>query len=239
MEALKDLRVAGLLYLLALAGTCLAQVQGWRGLEYASKPLLMAVLSAWFYLNSRRHGDRFTFLVQGGLFFSWLGDVALMFVHRDSFFFLVGLGCFLLAQLCYGIAFAHNIGETGGLEGLPTAALLALGIGAYAFFFGWDLMPAVDEGMQMPVAAYMVAIASMGMLAAFRWRRTWPRSFMLVFLGALLFMASDSVLAWDRFRTPWRWASLGVMLPYAVGQLLIAAGALAHVRAPAGESPAP
>ena len=230
MERWKDLRAAGLLYVRALAGPCLAQWAGWRGLEYACKPLLLAVLSAWFYLNSRRHGDRFTVLVQGALFFSWLGDVALMFVHRDGFFFLVGLGCFLLAQLCYGFAFAQNIGETGGLEGLPTAALFALGIGAYAFFFGWDLMPAVDEGMQLPVTAYMVAITSMGMLAAFRWQRTWPRSFWLVFIGALLFMASDSVLAWDRFRTPLSWASLGVMLPYAAGQLLIAAGALAHVR---------
>ena len=230
MERWKDLRAAGLLYVLALAGTCLAQWAGWRGLEYACKPLLLAVLSAWFYLNSRRHGDRSTVLVRGALFFPWRGDEGLRFVHRDGFFFLVGLGCFLLAQLCYGFAFAQNIGETGGLEGLPTAALFALGIGAYAFFFGWDLMPAVDEGMQLPVTAYMVAITSMGMLAAFRWQRTWPRSLWLVFIGALLFMASDSVLAWDRFRTPLSWASLGVMLPYAAGQLLIAAGALAHVR---------
>jgi uncharacterized membrane protein YhhN len=35
------------------------------------------------------------------LFFSWLGDVFLMFVFKHELFFLAGLGSFLVAHIIY------------------------------------------------------------------------------------------------------------------------------------------
>lgn len=232
MDLKKNTLLNGVLYLLALAGTCVAQFKGLHVLEFICKPALMVILSSWFFFNSRRVGDRFTLLVQAGLFFSLIGDVALMFTYVDDFNFIVGLGAFFLAQLCYAFAFIQNIADTGGLEGLVVSFLIAVGIGTYAFFFGWDLMPHVEEGLGLPVTAYISVIAFMGIAAAFRYQRTYPRSFRMVMVGALLFILSDSVLAWDRFRFPLDWSPLGVMVPYAAAQWLIAAGALAHVLDP-------
>lgn len=232
MDPKKNLLVNGGLYALALIGTCIAQWKGLHALEFVSKPLLMLVLSSWFFFNSRRVGDRFTLLIQAGLFFSLVGDIALMFTYKDDFNFLVGLGAFFLAQLCYAFAFAQNISDVGGMDGLLVAILISFGIGTYAFFFAWDLMPHLDDGLGIPVIAYVVAIALMGILAAFRYRRTYPRSFWLIMIGSLCFIASDSLLAWDRFRFPMKGAQVWIMVTYAIAQFMIAGGALAHVLDP-------
>lgn len=233
MDLRKNTLLNGILYLLALIGTCVAELKGWRTMGFVCKPLLMIILSSWFFFNSRRVGDRFTLLVQAGLFFSLIGDTALMFTYLDDFNFLVGLGAFFLAQLCYAFAFAQNIADVdGGMEGILFPLVIAFGIGTYAFFFSWDLAPHLEDGMGVPVIAYVIALTLMGMLAAFRFRRTYPRSFWLVLGGSLLFMLSDSALAWDRFRFPLRYSTLWIMVPYAIGQFMIAAGALAHVLDP-------
>ena len=192
----------------------------------------MVVLGSWFFFNSRRVGDRFTLLLQVGLFFSLLGDIALMFAYKDDFSFMIGLACFFLAQLCYAFAFAQNIADVGGMEGILVSVLIGFCIGTYAFFFAWDLMPHLDDGMGIPVIAYVVAIALMGISAAFRYRRTYPRSFWLVLIGSFFFIASDSLLAWDRFRSPMEGASFYIMVTYAIAQFMIAGGALAHVLDP-------
>lgn len=232
MDLKRNTLLNGVLYLMALIGTCIAQIKGLHALEFVCKPLLLLILSSWFYFNSRRVGDRFTLLVQAGLFFSLLGDVALMFAYLDDFNFIVGLGAFFIAQLCYTFAFIQNIADVGGGEGLLVPLLISVAVGTYAFFYGWDLMPHVEEGLGLPVTAYISAIALMCIAAAFRWKRTYPRSFWMVLAGALLLIFSDSVLAWDRFRTPVQWSSLWIMIPYAAAQALIAGGALAHVLDP-------
>jgi uncharacterized membrane protein YhhN len=50
-------------------------------------------------------------------------------------------------------------------------------------------------------------------------------------LGALLFFASDSMLAWDRFLNPLPHARLRVMLTYHLGQIGIILGAMLHTLA--------
>jgi len=232
MDPKRNTFLNGGLYLLALIGTCVALWKGWRELEFVCRPLLMVVLSSWFFFNSRRVGDRFTLLVQAGLFFSLIGDVALMFTYVDDFNFLVGLGAFFLAQLCYAFAFLQNIVDVDGLDGLGVPLLISFGIGTYAFFYAWDLMPHLEEGLGLPLIVYVVTITCMGMVAAFRFRRTYPRSFWLVLIGSLFLIASDSLLAWDRFRFPMQWGSVGIVVTYAIAQFMIAAGALAHVLDP-------
>jgi uncharacterized membrane protein YhhN len=36
--------------------------------------------------------------------------------------------------------------------------------------------------------------------------------------GAVLFVASDSMIAWDRFVRPFRWAPVAIMVTYHLGQ---------------------
>ena len=232
MDVKKSTPLNGAFYALALVGTCFAEMKGWHRLEYVCKPLLMVVLSSWFYFNSRRAGDRFTLLVQAGLFFSLIGDAALMFVHLDDFNFIIGLGSFLLAMLCYAMAFAHNIADVGGMEGLLVSILIAFGLGSSVFFFTWDLSPHLDDGLGIPVVSFMSALALMVILAGFRFLRTYPRSFWMVLVGGVLLIVSGAMLITDRFQYPMKWAPVWIMCSYAAGHFLIAAGALAHVLDP-------
>jgi len=224
--------INGVVYALALIGTLAGLAQGWQGLVYLCKPLLMIVLSLWFFHSSRRVGDRFTLLVQAGLFFSLLGDVALMFQHLDEFNFLIGLAAFMMAQICYAMAFAQNAIDVGEAKGLLVSLVLAVCVVAYGFFFAYDLLPYLDDGLLLPVVAYAIAITVMGCAAAFRFGRTFPRSFWMVLVGAALFIASDSLLARNRFVHPFEWADVLVMLTYGMAQYLIVAGCLVHVLAP-------
>lgn len=212
--------------------TIVGEVTNTHGLVYVCKPLMMVVLSSWFYFTSRRVGDRFTLLVQAGLLFSLIGDVALMFQHVDEFNFLIGLGAFLIAQLCYSIAFLLNVLDAGRSRGDLISSAIAVLIIAYGYFFATRLLPKVDETIAIPITIYAIAICSMGVAAMFRLGRTFLRSFILVFAGALLFILSDSLLATNRFLTPLAHAPWSVMLTYAIAQALIVWGALVHVLDP-------
>ena len=232
MDITRDHRVNIAAYVLAVIGCATAVATGRHGIEYISKPLMMVILSSWFFFNSRRYGDRFTLFIQAGLFFSLIGDVALMFQHLDEFFFLIGLGAFLIAHLCYCIAFIHNIAEVGGGDGLITSSGIGIAITLFAVLFSWRLTPQLDEDMMVPVVTYVVIIACMAMLAGFRWMRTFPRSFWMVMAGAVLFMLSDSLLATNRFIRRRYWLPGVIIVMYAAAQFLIAAGALEHVLDP-------
>ncbi len=232
MDIKKDTIINGVAYSLATIGTCVAIATGSHTLEFICKPLLMIILSSWFFFNSRRYGDRFTVLVQVGLFFSLIGDVALMCQYKDEFNFLIGLGAFLIAQLCFVMAFMRNIIDVDGFDGWVLGGTLSVLVALYAILFSWQLLQHVDESMSTPVTWYVIAIALMGITAALRHGRTFPRSFWMVFSGALLFMASDSVLAINRFVKPMAWEPIAVIILYAAAQFLIAAGCLQHVHDP-------
>lgn len=232
MDITRDHRVNGVAYALATIGCIVAVSGGRHTLGYVCKPMMMLVLSSWFFVNSRRYGDRFTLLIQAGLFFSLVGDVALMFQHLDEFFFLIGLGAFLIAHLCYCIAFIHNITEVGGGDGLLVSLGIATVVVLFAVLFSWELVPRLEEGLMVPVVAYVSIITCMAGLAAFRFMRTFPRSFYLVMAGALFFMVSDSLLATNRFIRTLDWSPVVIIITYAMAQFLIAAGALQHVLDP-------
>jgi uncharacterized membrane protein YhhN len=62
-----------------------------------------------------------------------------------------------------------------------------------------------------------------------RYRAGWSTMAALsVSVGALLFFASDSILAWDRFLNPLPHARFRVMLTYHLGQIGIILGAMLH-----------
>lgn len=219
------------LYALVSLGCAIAAGTGLQALEYVCKPGMMITLSSWFFFNSRRYGDRFTLLVQAGLFFSLIGDIALMFQDVDPFNFIIGLGAFLVAHLCYAMAFISNITAAEGDDWMLSTAIAAL-ILVYAVYFVLDISPVLDETLVLPVVAYISIIAFMGITAAFRHTRTFPRSFWMVMTGALLFIGSDTLLAVNRFVTTLSWAPVGIIVSYAIAQFLIAYGALVHVLDP-------
>ena len=220
-------------YILASVLAILSGWQGWWAIHVVSKPAMLILLSVWFFLNSRVYGNRFTLLVQAGLFFSLVGDIALMFTARDEFFFLIGLAMFLIAQLCYMVAFALNISDAKApWQGMLIPVLCSLPVLAFAYWYSGFLMPRVDSDITPAIWAYLLVISGMFCTAAFRWQRTYKRSWLLVLIGALVFIASDTLLSYDRFISELEHGPLLILSTYAIAQLLIAIGCVWHVRSP-------
>ena len=97
------------------------------------------------------------------------------------------------------------------------AALLAL-YGALMLRLLW---PHLGK-LKAPVFVYVAAILVMAWQALNRWLAAGDVGSALALAGALLFVASDSALAWNRFRSEFKSAQGFVLGTYFAAQLLIA-----------------
>lgn len=174
---------------------CLAAVAGLVLAERFARPVAHAVLklgasSAFVFvaLSLDSLASPYGRWIFAGLVLSWLGDAALL--SRRPSAFLAGLGAFLIAHLCFALAFFTGAYSLAAFA-VALAPALAVGI-----FIGRWLWPHLGSSYRGPVAAYLVAILVMCAAAAGcgaatgRWQ---------VLLGAVMFAASDVAVARDRF----------------------------------------
>jgi uncharacterized membrane protein YhhN len=185
---------------------------GRRRLVYLFKPLTTLLIIIFAMSRAPMQGEGYKFLIVAGLIFSMCGDIFLM-LPRDRF--MAGLVSFLIAHLFYIAGFLR--GFLGIVGFWPLAPLGLYGVAMYRF-----LSPGLGK-MRLPVVAYMAVIVAMGWLACAAWVRD-PRTLTLFgAVGALLFIASDSILATARFRSPLPGSKGLIMATYYAAQLLIAA----------------
>ncbi len=149
--------------------------------------------------------------VLAGLWLSLAGDIALLWPKEG---FLVGLVSFLLAHLCYLVAFTRR-------QRLAAWWPAFVGYALAAGFIQWQLWPGVPAALQAPVIAYVLCLASMAAQAAVLWRRGEPRGLVLA-LGGALFITSDALLATNKFAGPLPLANLWILSTYWAAQWCIA-----------------
>lgn len=151
-------------------------------------------------------------LVVAGLALGLAGDVLLLLSDR---LFTIGLVAFLLGHLCYLGAFAL-LGRhwVGGAAGVVVVLVVA---GALLPSLLGGLRASGREALVGPVVAYLVGIGAMVVAAAASGR-------LLVTAGALLFLASDAILAVQRFVRPVRHGDVTNLVTYHAGQALIVLG---------------
>ena len=192
----------------AAIGAIAAEARGRRRAFHLLKPLATALVFA-VALAVPAADETYRRLIAAGLLFSLAGDVFLM-LPRDRF--VAGLASFLVAHLLYLAAFAR--GGAGVTPGL--VAFFA----AFAGVFVRLLWPHLG-GLRLPVAAYAAALSAMAWQAAEGALAGRPGA-ALAAAGALLFAASDGMLAWNRFVRPLPHAQALVLSTYWAAQLLIA-----------------
>jgi uncharacterized membrane protein YhhN len=171
-------------------------------LSYIIKPLPVLLL----VLNCKREEFHEMF-IHFGLICSIGGDTALMF---GDVFFVIGLASFLIAHIFYAKAFSLIAPRKAWLASIPYFAYVV----AFLFF----LIPYTGE-MRSPVVIYSLAIAAM------LWRAyivSDKPKYKLVFLGALTFTLSDTILAINRFYMQFDEAQYVIMVTYWAAQYLIA-----------------
>lgn len=184
-------------------------VDSWTLIHWIGKPTATFALAA---LVARQAPAKLRNAVLAGLLCSLAGDVLLMLSPR---LFVAGLVAFLAAHLCYLRAFTLDTRWFG--DRLALVALAAFGAAVLAVL--WNSLP---TPLKAPVLAYVVVIAAMA-AQAFARRRAHPsRATNAAAIGAALFVASDALLAIDRFRTPIPVAPLWVLGTYWLAQWNIA-----------------
>lgn len=182
-----------------------------RRLEYVCKPATMValIIVAAFLDPARGAGPRQRWFV-AALVCSLVGDVLLMLARER---FVGGLAAFLVAHVCYVAGFWTRGPTAGALVGAALVVTVAIGTLARR------ILPAVgrqDPALVGPVAAYMVVIGAMVATAL-------AVGNSVAALGAVLFAASDSMIAWDRFVGGFGGAGVWIMVTYHLGQAALVA----------------
>lgn len=188
----------------AIAGALLAaHSPDGRWLHWIAKPLATALVFALAWRARPAVSARYRHFVLAGIACSLAGDVLLML---PGDLFVPGLVAFLLGHACF---IAALLGDSRfAVPAWPLLACLAYGIANLVALWG-----AIAAPLRVPVVVYVAVLCSMaGQALARALRGEAPAR--LAARGALLFMLSDSVLAWDRFRGPLPLASLWVLATY-------------------------
>jgi uncharacterized membrane protein YhhN len=183
-----------------------------RGLIYVFKPLTTTLIIMLAALLPGDPAGRYRLAILLGLGLSLLGDVFLM-LPGDRF--VPGLAAFLMAHLCYLVAFMAKA-PFGGLPGafVPFAAAVAP-----ILILAW---PKLQPQMRIPVVAYAVILGAMaGQALTLAVVDPVPPAFSAA-AGAALFVLSDSALVVNRFVQSFRLSPLVVLATYYAAQTLIA-----------------
>ena len=143
--------------------------------DFVLKPLLMPILAGAFLLGNPKHGQRI--LVTAALFFSWLGDVFLLFEG----YFVFGLASFLVAHIIYVVIFQK---ERGTL--LLRRPWIVLPFLLLTFVFYWFARNGLGS-MTVPVLGYITVICMMALAAINRYGTATQQSFQWTVAGALFF----------------------------------------------------
>ena len=184
-------------------------------LVYAFKPLatlLLVAIAAYHWTNRRTSYSQWIAI---GMAFCLIGDAFLIWPNE---YFLEGLVAFLCAHVVYLVAFSRDSKFLANL----LIWLFYLVFTAAIFLF---LFPTLPPGLRIPVALYAALLSTMAAQAMGRALALNTTQAKCAAFGALLFMASDLLLAFHRFRTPLRHSAFLILVPYYLGQWLIASSA--------------
>ena len=193
-------------------------------IQFIFKPLLMIVVGGYFLSQTNRMNNSLKGWIIAALFFSWSGDILLMFQVTKAIFFLLGLSAFLIAHVCY-VIFFHGVRVR---ENIRSNALLLLIVVIYYAILITILSPHLGD-MKLPVRIYGIVISFMFVLAMhmlFIKNKTAGKWMMI---GALLFVISDSVLAINKFYQSFETAGIFIMITYALAQFFIIEGAFQYI----------
>jgi uncharacterized membrane protein YhhN len=196
---------------LCAAATVWAEGRGAHRVVYLCKPLATVLMLAIAMAAPGPVSRGYQALVCAGLLFSLAGDVFLM-LPRDRF--VAGLASFLVAHLLYIAAFAPRPPTLRA----PVVLAMLLAYGALLLRALWPRL----GSLRAPVAVYAAALLAMAWQAAERHAALGTTPTLLAAAGAALFVASDSVLAWQRFVRRFRHGQAAVLATYFAAQWLIA-----------------
>jgi uncharacterized membrane protein YhhN len=192
---------------------------GREDIAWFMKPFLIPFLLLAVYFCGTFPTKKF---LLGALLFSWAGDILLLFADKGELYFIFGLVAFLISHLAYIILFSKQTRITmyhnKAVFWVGTTAIIIYLIALYSI-----LLPSLGN-LQIPVLAYALVLSTM-LLFAFKGYFKWHKPASIYILcGAIIFVSSDSILAFNKFYTPIQYSSFLIMATYITAQYLIVSG---------------
>lgn len=194
-----------------------------------TKPLIIPLLAGVYMSlnNSKVNWKRDAIL--WGLVCSWVGDILL---QKESLF-IPGLLAFLTAHIFYILFFTRTKSkETSFFKLRPVMLIAVLAYLVELMHLMWPYL----GGMKAPVLLYGITISTMLSAAFWQYQKLEDGTALFFILGATLFVASDSILALNRFRSPFEMAGVMIMSTYILAQLFIVLGAIRYRNYTEGET---
>ena len=175
-----------------------------------AKPMLMITLF-WYYYSNTKTMNKFFVL---GLFFSFLGDVLLL--GTGETYFIFGLLFFLIAHVFYIIIALKILQKPKPKEfviaGIPFLLLFLVLI---------NVLYAGLGSMKIPVIVYALTISFFGIVSLILYLQTKTKTSLLLVVGVLVFITSDTILALNLFYEKQSLYPLLIMMTYVLAQYLI------------------
>jgi uncharacterized membrane protein YhhN len=201
--------IVSILFILAVVIDVFAVVTRNELLESIFKPLLMSTLVSVYLVSSKKSN----FWYVSALFFSFWGDVLLLF---NELFFVYGLAAFLIAHILF-------IKITKDFLKKPSPRKIVIALFPFVVFF-LVLLYLIENNlneMLIPVVIYGAVISVFGAITFLNYLQKRNTENLWLFLGAVIFIVSDSMIALNKFYEPQEMYSVSIMITYIVAQYLI------------------
>ena len=187
-------------------------------LRYLTKPLLVPLLILFYIMNTTKIEQ----IIIYALLCCFFGDFFLLFA-RKKLFFIAGLLSFLAGHFFYTIAFLKTTSFLSNIPGWFYLSLIPYIF--YGFFIYYRLNPYLSS-MKIPVIAYLNIILFMSFASFTRIWEINGIAFWFPFVGSIMFIVSDTLLAIRVFKYKIMRGWISVMIFYICAQLLIILGLL-------------
>jgi len=186
---------------------------GWLDAAFRpyEKALPILLLACWLGWKSKG----WALMPVVALVFSAAGDVS---GDSGTSGFLPSIAFFGVAQILYAVTFARRF--TFRMSRVPVVILYIIGISIMIIHLSGS-PKLIDPVLKTMVFAYITVISAMALTAIFCGSCS-----IILPIGALIFVVSDSCIAWDRFISPFPNAGFWVMFTYGLAQFLITMGLL-------------
>lgn len=196
-------------------------ILGREDISWFLKPFLIPLLFLAVHFCGDFPSKRFLLIA---LTFSWMGDVVLLFTDKGEIYFIVGLVAFLISHVAYIFLFSKQL----RINSSRNSAVFWVGITAiivYLVLMLSLLLPTLGD-LKIPVFTYAIILSTM-LLFAFKGYLKWSKpAGSYILLGAIIFVSSDSILAFNKFYEPILYSSFFIMVTYLMAQYLIVVGIL-------------
>ncbi|NOR27916.1 MAG: hypothetical protein GQ540_05255 [Lutibacter sp.] len=207
---MNKIRVALLVFLLISIADIVGIIFKLPTIIFVFKPLIILSLIVLYVLSVTKRNAWYIL----ALFFSFLGDVFLLFT--GELFFIAGLVSFLITHLLFIKIVISQVKKYSWLKVLFSIIPFLL---VFSFLI-YNLKEGLHE-MLLPVIIYGLTISTFGAISFIDFLNTRSKKSLLMFSGAVVFMLSDCVLAIDTYYLEDHINKILIMFSYILAQYLI------------------